>query len=560
MRVNYIFEVILFLILLSNIYAGTNDEIKKVYINLPFEMPGIENPVFRADTVSIVDFGAVGNGFIKNTNAINKAIKTCADKGGGTVIIPAGMWLTGPIKLQNNVNLHLENQALLQFSSDFEDYPLIYNTWEGLPAVRCIAPISGFDLKNIAITGVGIIDGAGDAWRPVKKFKMTDNQWAELIKSGGVVDKKNKIWWPSEQAMNGAELISQLVQEDSVNIEKYKEAREYLRPVLINLVRCKNILLDGPTFQNSPAWNIHPLLCEDLIVSNVIVRNPWYSQNGDGIDIESCKNVILYNSSFDVGDDAICIKSGKNEAGRKRGIPSENIIIDNCIVYHGHGGFTIGSEMSGGVRNISVSNCTFLGTDVGLRFKSTRGRGGIVEKIYITNIYMKNIPKEAIRFNMFYDYSAPIPEDDSESLSPYLKRDEVPVNDGTPIFRNIEIKNIYCKGAEKAVLLLGLPEMAISNVKLNNINISSERGLVAVDADGLKINEVKLNVESGPAYSFIQTRNLILDNIILSEGNQPQISFNGSKTANIRINLKAEDHKKMVQLGEDVQSGEVKID
>ena len=150
--------------------------------------------------------------------------------------------------------------------------------------------------------------------------------------------------------------------------------KDYLRPVMISLVDCKNIKLQGVLFENSPSWNIHPLQCENLMIDGIFARNPAYAQNGDGIDVESCKNVLLVNSTFDVGDDGICIKSGKDEEGRKRGMPSENIIVDNCKVFQGHGGFVVGSEMSGGVRNISVNNCQFLGTDVGLRFKSNRGR------------------------------------------------------------------------------------------------------------------------------------------------------------------------------------------
>src|SRR5690606_35184650 len=184
--------------------------------------------------------------------------------------------------------------------------------------------------------------------------------------------------------------------------------KDFLRPVMVSLVGCNKVLLDGPTFQNSPAWNLHPLMCSNVILRNLTVRNPWYSQNGDGVDLESCKNVLIYNNTFDVGDDAICFKSGKNEDGRKRGMATENVIVKNNVVYHGHGGFVIGSEMSGGVKNVHVSNCTFLGTDVGLRFKSTRGRGGVVENIYISDIDMTNIPTESIRFNMFYGGNAPV--------------------------------------------------------------------------------------------------------------------------------------------------------
>ena len=558
MRINIVISLAVLLISANCMFAGSNADAKKYYENLPFEMSEIMIPEFPDYSVNIVDFGAVGDGITMNTKAINEAVRQCSKNGGGKVVIPAGIWLTGPIQFQNNVNLHLQHRALLQFSGRFEEYPLIRNTWEGLQAVRCIAPISGFDLKNIAITGEGVIDGAGEAWRPVKKFKMTDKQWEELLASGGVVDKKKKIWWPSEQAMNGAKLVQKLSQKKDVKIEEFASAREYLRPVLVNFVNCKNILLDGPTFQNSPAWNIHPLMSENIIIRNINVRNPWFSQNGDGLDLESCRNVLIYNSAFDVGDDAICIKSGKDAYGRKRGMPTENVIVDGCTVYHGHGGFTIGSEMSGGVRNISVKHCTFIGTDVGLRFKSTRGRGGVVENIFIDDILMKGIPTEAIRFNMFYDYSAPIPEDGSNGISAYLNRKEAAVNDGTPVFRNIEMNNIYCAGAKQAVMLLGLPEMPISNIRLNNVNIQADKGLVCVDADKIQMDKVNIQVKSGTALSFIQSKNIKVQGATIDENKAAQISVNGEKSANVKIDFaRGIDSKKVVKLGKEVPAGAV---
>ena len=232
---------------------------------------------------------------------------------------------------------------------------------------------------------------------------MTDSQWKKLVKSGGVLSEDGKTWFPSEGSKKGYESSTNFNVPDLISDDELASVKDFLRPVMISISKSKRILLDGPTFQNSPAWNLHPLMSEDIIIRNLSVRNPWYSQNGDGLDLDSCKNVLIYNNTFDVGDDAICFKSGKDEDGRKLGMPTENVIVKNNIVYHAHGGFVIGSEMSGGVKNVHVSNCTFLGTDVGLRFKSTRGRGGVVENIYISNIDMIHIPTEAIRFNLFYD-------------------------------------------------------------------------------------------------------------------------------------------------------------
>ena len=374
------------LIILSgvNLFAQKieNPDFKKYFKNLPFKMQALTVPKFPNKSFNITEFGAVGDGQTLNTEAFAKAIEKCSNSGGGRVIVPAGIWLTGPIHFKNNINLHLEIGAHIQFTKNYNDYPLIESNWEGVNQYRCTSPIMGRNLTNIAITGNGIIDGAGEVWRLVKKSKLTEAQWKDQKKSGGVVDQKGDTWWPTKEAMEYLDFAASLKNENrTLSIEDAEKYKVFFRPVLLNFVECKNVWLDGVTFQNSPAWNLHPLLCENVIVSNLNVRNPWYSQNGDGIDLESCKNAFIFNCKFDVGDDAMCMKSGKDAEGRERGRPTENVVIQDCIVYHGHGGFTIGSEMSGGVRNIKIDNCNFIGTDIGLRFKSNRSRGGVVENI-----------------------------------------------------------------------------------------------------------------------------------------------------------------------------------
>lgn len=446
-------------------------------------------PSFPDRTVSIADYGATSGGGVLNTEAFGRAIAACVTAGGGKVVVPPGIWLTGPIRLESNINLHVEAGALVLFSPSFEDYPLIRTTFEGHERVRCMAPLYGSQLQNVAITGKGIFDGSGHAWRPVKRFKLTERQWKKLVSSGGIVDGANQVWWPSEGAMRGQELIADLERRgDAVLPEEYAAAREYLRPVLLSLETCRGVLLDGPTFQNSPAWNIHPLLCEDMIIQNVTVRNPWYSQNGDGLDLESCRNVVVRNSSFDVGDDAICLKSGKDEAGRKRWRPCEAISVTHCTVYHGHGGFTIGSEMSGGVRNVEVANCTFVGTDVGLRFKSKRGRGGVVENIYISAINMINIADEAILLDMFYEQKGAT--GDAERVEP--------VSEGTPIFKDIYMRNIVCRGAGRAMTVRGLPEMPIKGVRVEDTVLEARSGLSCSYVENLQLRKVAIAVKGSP--------------------------------------------------------------
>src|SRR5690606_35324707 len=322
-----------------------------LYEDLEFDMPRVRETSFPDLEVSIVDVGARGDGLYSNTKAFADAIDEVHQKGGGRVSVPRGRWLTGPIALKSNINLHLEDGALLLFSKDFDEYPLIETSFEGLNTIRCVSPISARDVENIAITGKGTIDGDGVAWRFVKKGKMTSSQWNILLHSGGVLNEAEVIWFPSESSLAGFVATNSFNVPETKDLKELEGMKDFLRPVMVSIINSKRILLDGPTFQNSPAWNIHPLMSEDIIIRNLNVRNPWYSQNGDGLDLESCKNVLIYNNTFDVGDDAICIKSGKNVDGRQRAMPTQNVIIKNNTVYHGHGGFTVGSEMSGGVKN-----------------------------------------------------------------------------------------------------------------------------------------------------------------------------------------------------------------
>ncbi len=534
------------------------NSVDKIYEGVEFEMPKVKEPVFQDYSVSIEKYNAVADGKTLNTKAIADAISDVAENGGGKVIVPRGIWLTGPIVLKSNVNLYLEDGALILFSDNKDLYPLMETSFEGLNTVRCQAPLFGENLENIAITGNGVIDGSGDAWRFVKRSKLTESQWKKLVASGGVVDKKGNIWYPSQSYLEAATMSDMNVVKHET-IEEYQKIRDFLRPVLVSLVNCKKVLLDGPVFQNSPAWNVHPLMCEDLTVRNIEVRNPWYSQNGDGIDIESCKNVLLYNSSFDVGDDAICIKSGKDKDGRDRGIPAENTIIKNCIVYHGHGGVTVGSEMSGGVKNMHASGCTFMGTDVGLRFKSTRGRGGVVENIFISDIDMIDIPTNAISFNLYYgglSVSEMLAQKDTNK-----GEEKIPaVTEETPQFKDIVIKNVTCKGALQAIYLQGLPEMNLENVYLENLDMIAENGLLCMDAKGVTIKDLHLDVENSPALSFVNVIDVNVENVDVSDANMPMITFDGKTTKNVSVNLTSGVNKeKAVFINKSVDKSTVSI-
>ncbi len=505
-----------------------------------FQPPHVAEPVFPDRSVSIADFGAMPDGKTLNTEAFAKAIEAVANQGGGKVVVPPGLWLTGAIKLQSNVNLHLEAGALIQFSSDYKQFPLVVLDVKGEKEVSSVSPISGEKLENVAITGRGIIDGAGGSWRPVKKNKQTDGQWKDLVKSGGVLSEKGDIWWPSREAMAGGALVSKLRQSNSLNLADYEPAHHFLRPTLVNFIDCKRVLFEGVTFQNSPNWHLHPVLCQDLTIRNVNVRAPWTAQNSDAMDLDSCRNVVVGDSGFDVGDDGICLKSGIDEAGRRIGVPTENVLIENCVVYHGHGGFTIGSEMSGGVRNVRINNCIFMGTDIGLRFKSTRGRGGVVEKIYISNIRMVNIPGDAISFSMFYGGKAPLEEGGQEAAA------EVPaVNEGTPQFRDFYLENIICRGAKRAVDLRGLLEMPIRGIHLKDVSITADTGMEWTDADNIHLENVEILNTTGPVLTVANTKSSSIDHLSYRDGVETVISVKGK--GNSGITIRNTDMKKAMQ-------------
>lgn len=527
-----------------------------IYEGLEFDMPRVQEPVIPDYTVNIKDFGAESGGQVLNSQAFADAIEAVSQKGGGKVVIPAGIWLTGPIILKSNLELYTEPGALVVFSTDKDLYPVIETSFEGLDTWRCISPIYGKNLENIAFTGHGVWDGSGDAWRFVKRGKLTASQWRDLVASGGVVNERENEWYPSEQFKIAHETANMNVPTGLTTKEEYEAIRDFLRPVMVSIQNSKRVLFDGPTFQNSPAWCIHPLMVEDLTVRNITVRNPWYSQNGDGIDIESCKNVVVYNSNFDVGDDAICIKSGKDEDGRRRGVPCENLVIRNNIVYHGHGGVTVGSEMSGGVRNMHVSGCTFMGTDVGLRFKSVRGRGGVVENIYISDIRMTNIPTQAISFDLYYGGKS-VSEMLAEGGQDALAREE-PVTIETPQFKNIFISDVVLKGAQQAVFLQGLPEMNLENIEISNMLLEADNGITVIDADGVKISNVKLITKNETAIEFYNTRNVTVEEFISHKKSPKTITVNGVKSANISLkSTDSQNIEKCTNIGSEVPTNAV---
>lgn len=503
-----------------------------LYDDLPFDMPILSPPTFPNNEMLITDFGGVGDGTTLNTEAFAGAIEALSGKGGGRLRVPAGVWLTGPIIFKSNINLHLEDRAIILFSPDKDLYPIVETSFEGLDTRRCQSPISGRNLENVAITGNGAIDGNGHYWRPLKKEKVSESFWKKTTSDGGVF-KRDDYWMPSAQYLHGDTTSDMNVPRHLETDEEWQSVKDFLRPVMVSFIECRNVFLQGVIFQNSPAWNVHPLMCENVILDGVQVRNPSYAQNGDGLDLESCKNAIIVNSTFDVGDDGICIKSGKDEDGRKRNRATENVIIDNCTVFKGHGGFVVGSEMSGGVKNILVSNCQFLGTDVGLRFKSRRGRGGVVENIFIRDINMFDIATEPLHFNLYYGGKSVVEElEDGDKVT--VVEDIPPVDETTPTFKNIYISDVVCASARKAFYFYGLPEHMIENINIENFIVHSKVGGELLESEKINLKDVAIYPEEGPVLTLRNVRNVHVEGL-KTDAESDIFDVSGHRSSDIAI-------------------------
>lgn len=468
-------------------------------------LPAVATPIIPKYSVNFADYGK-GDGQTLNTEAFEKALAELAAKGGGKLIVPPGIWLTGPIKLRSRVELHVERGALIQFSGDYKLYPLTVIDLKGEKEVDSTSPISGKDLEDVAITGGGAIDGAGDAWRMIKKSKLTDGEWKALVKSGGVLNEKGDTWFPSAVVRDGGKQYEQLRKNGSLNPADFEPIHQVLRTRMLRLIGCKRLLIEGVTFQNPPNWTMNPELCEDVSILNVQVRNSPTAQNSDALDLESCRRAIIRGCIFDTGDDGICIKSGLNAAGRRIGVPTEDVLVENCVVYHAHGGFTIGSEMSGDVRNMIVRDCLFMGTDTGLRFKSTRGRGGVVENIYISNIRMKDITGDAINFNLHYGGKSPLDDKAASGETNYP-----PVTEETPSFKDIHIENLVCRGANNAITLEGLPEMPLKNITIKKASFTARNSGSVVDAEDVSFENVQVQSQTGAPLKTFRVKNSKLD-------------------------------------------------
>lgn len=451
----------------------------KYYTDLPVEMNKVEKPQIPSRQVTLSDFGAIGDGVTLCTEAFGKAITTLAEQGGGTLIVPEGMWLTGPVVLKSNIELHLQQNAVIMLSPDKSLFVNPAN-----PKGRCLSGIIAEHCSNIAITGKGVIDGNGKNWHYAKRGKMSDVEWNTLLERGGQLSDDGKLWY----AWN--------LKSGYPNVGDTPQKQERMRADLIRFSECDNVLLQGVTVQNSPRFHVHPFFCNNVIIDGLTVTCPWNVQNGDGIDITDCHRVLVVNSTVDVGDDGICLKSDKPQPGRISG--NEDFLIQDNIVRHAHGGFVLGSNTCSGMRRIVARHNTYTMTDTGLRFKSGIGRGGRTEHVYVSDVIMSDIAHEAIVFQCDYDDKAPGETEDKYNEQNYLSRFTEKELRWKPDFQDIHISRITCRGtrtAIKAAGLVGLDCVHDINIE-NSVFVYTKEGAVIDDKTAhITLNNVRMQEE-----------------------------------------------------------------
>ncbi len=415
-------------------------------IHAPFAMPQLDRPVFPDAVFPITDFGAEPGGVVKNTRMIQAAVDACAEAGGGVVLCPAGLWLTGAIHLRSNINLHLAEGAVLRFSDDPRDYlPVVFTRWAGFECYNYSPLVYARDCQNIAITGPGALEGNGRPWWT----------WAERQSDTAMLMYK-------EQILKG------VPPEDRV----YGAVEAGLRPQFISPIHCSHVLLEGFTIaEPGPFWTIDLVYCDHVVVRKLRVMTEG-GPNTDGINVDSSANVLIEHCFLNTGDDCVCMKSGMNEDGWRVGKPTENVVIRYIRTAHGHGGAVFGSDMSGDIRNVYVHSCIYDGTALGIRLKSTRGRGGVVEKLWFEDILMRNIAAEAIQISTAY--------------SAWMGTTE----GKAPLFRDISFRNISVEGARQSINIEGLPEAPVQDIRMENLSIAAEEGMNAAHLQGFQMENV----------------------------------------------------------------------
>ena len=446
---------------------------------------------------NVVTNGADRTGKVKCTEIINKLIDKLSADGGGTLFFPGGTFLTGPIIMKSNITLYIDAGATIKFSDDFDDYlPMVASRWEDVRVKNFKSQIYAYQCENIAIKGGGHFDGQGKKWwdfmRTAGSKQQPESKWQEIFK------KEN------------SELLAKNPYISSKN--------NFLRPPMVTTYECKNVLIEGVSFSNPPFWTIMPAFSDNITVTGITVENPSNSPNTDGIDPSSCRNVHITNSHFSVGDDCIVIKSGRDEDGREAAKPTENITITNCTMLRGHGGVVIGSEMSGNVKRVTISNCVFEGTDRGIRIKTMRGRGGVVEDVRVSNVVMYNMVNEGILITLRYQATKP------EILS-----------ERTPSVKNIQISGVTVKNANRPVAIYGLEEMAVSQISFNDIQSVSRRGILLENASDISLHDIRMEIKEGSALEAKDTKRISYDKVTVATATQDQSYIKLANCQNVRV-------------------------
>ena len=405
----------------------------EAWARVPEILKRIKPPVFPKRDFHVTHFGAVGDGKMDCTDAFRKAIAACRKAGGGRVVVPAGKFLTGPIHLRSNVNLHVASAATIKFSQDPTRYlPLVFSRWEGMELMNYSPFIYAFEQRNIAITGNGTLDGQSnaEAWWP----------WNGNSRYGW------KDGAPNQRKARTA--LVEMIEEGVPVSERVFGEGHYLRPQFIQPYRCQNVLIEGVTIENSPMWEIHPVLCRNITVQGVTISS--HGPNNDGCDPESCTDVLIRECNFNTGDDCIAIKSGRNADGRRLNAASQNIVIQGCRMKDGHGGVTIGSEISGGVRNVFAENCHMdsPNLDHALRIKNNAMRGGLLENLYFRNMEVGQVSHAAITIDFNYE--------------------EGEKGKFIPVVRNFVVNDLKSGKSKHALDVQGFKHAPILNLQLEN--------------------------------------------------------------------------------------------
>ena len=459
-------------------------------INSLLEKPTtIEDVSFPDHICMLTDYAATPGGKVSNTEAFRKAIEDCSRSGGGTVRVPAGTWLTGPIHLASNINLHLEKNSTILFSTDFNDYlPVVLSRFEGIEYYNYSPPLYTTDAFNIAITGEGTLDGQGPSWWSAMR------KWDKAIKR---LYKMGDTGVPVSDRVFG-----------TVN--------DSLRPAFVEFTNCRRILLEGIHIKNGPMWTIHPLYSEHVIIRGVTIEtNPGPST--DGIAVDSSKNVLIENNSFDTGDDAIVLKSGRNQDGLRVHRPTETVIIRNNTVVEAHAAVAIGSEMSGDVRNVSIENTSADAVQYGLRVKSAQGRGGIVENIRLRSMNIRFASIAAVQLTTAYEDS-------------FIKN-----SGATPLIRDISIENVSVAKTDRSIDINGLPEEPIGNVSFKDVRVNARWGAQLREAKAVTFDAVFAIPDKGSVFSLADSSDILFKNTACPLVRNDCVVVSGSSSANIDI-------------------------